>query len=448
MYLMNSLMPMSYGDDYVYSFVWDGSNGWNIYQPLPEDAKRVESFGDLWQSLCSYYMTWGGRIPATVLSQFFLWQGKGLFNFCNSVIFIVLILEIYYISVGGKITAKLQPFRLLWIFFALWTFVLGFNGIMFWLVGACYYLWTMVMVLAFLIPYVRRYMAEETEVSENGKEKSIAMFLVGLLAGCTNENMVCWLILLLAVYCWRERKERRLSPWMISGLLGMVIGYAALIFAPGNLSRIFYDVQEADMQTIEYKLQTLLGGVLFQIFLWFMVAIAWRKKENFGQNEQTKKKLCLIQFGRIGSAGMLLIMLLSPEFPLRSIFSSTVFLIVTATIVLDLEQVTGESVLRAKLKKFLGVVGTVYMIWSIAMVTPAFYKMYCYAKDVDGAAQCLEASGSGKMLELPFREKNFRSCSLVDVHISAVFLDTDENHWKNVAYARYWGIQGVRMKKR
>ena len=73
MYLLNCLFPL-YMDDYVYSYIWDGSDGWNMLHPLKENAQRVNSFSDIAESLWSHYFTWGGRIPAHVLVQFFVWQ--------------------------------------------------------------------------------------------------------------------------------------------------------------------------------------------------------------------------------------------------------------------------------------------------------------------------------------------------------------------------------------
>ncbi len=438
-------MPLCYGDDYVYSFIWDGSNGWNIYQPLPEEAKRVESFGDLWKSLSSYYMTWGGRIIGTVLSQFFLWKGKELFNVCNSVVFLFLILEIYYISIGGNLTAKLNSFRLLWIFFALWTFVLGFNGIAFWLVGSCYYLWTMVIVLGFLLPYVKRFM-EEGRIG-NGKGKALWMFPAGILAGCTNENMICWLILFLGIYCWKEYKGKRLLKWMMTGWTGLVLGYVLLILSPGNLTRIFYDVESTEMQTLESKLLILVAGFMFQFLLWYFIGGVWRNRNIFGKDEQVQRLFCLIMAGSIGSAGMLLIMLLSPEFPLRSLFPSTVFLIITAAWVLELARRTGKSFLQPGARKFLRVAGAGYMIWTMSVTALAIYDTSVYADEVNEAARSMAASNSLQILELPHREADSREIIWSGVHNTPSPLKTDVNHWNNVAYARYWGIEGVKMKE-
>ena len=47
MFILNSLSQKSIGDDYVYSFIWEGHS---LYVPLSEDARRVQSFGDIFKS--------------------------------------------------------------------------------------------------------------------------------------------------------------------------------------------------------------------------------------------------------------------------------------------------------------------------------------------------------------------------------------------------------------
>ena len=77
LYILNWLTPLGFGDDYLYSFVWQG-NAMNV--PLPANAVRVSSFSDLLASQWSHYLTWGGRSVAHTIAQFFLWKGKGIFN--------------------------------------------------------------------------------------------------------------------------------------------------------------------------------------------------------------------------------------------------------------------------------------------------------------------------------------------------------------------------------
>ena len=73
MWALNSLCYRFYGDDYLYSFVWEGHA---MSVPLSEHARRIQSFGDIFYSLKLHYMTWGGRMVAHFFAMFFLWGGR------------------------------------------------------------------------------------------------------------------------------------------------------------------------------------------------------------------------------------------------------------------------------------------------------------------------------------------------------------------------------------
>ena len=116
MYILNYLHPMSFGDDYLYSFIWQGKP---MSEPLSENAVRVASWHDIFVSQWSHYFTWGGRTVAHVLAQFFLWMGKPVFNVFNAFISLVLIAEIYWCVHKGRITFDFKAKTICWIFFVL-----------------------------------------------------------------------------------------------------------------------------------------------------------------------------------------------------------------------------------------------------------------------------------------------------------------------------------------
>ena len=93
LYVLNYLTPLGFGDDYLYSFIWQG-NAMN--DPLSANAARVSSFSDLLASQWSHYLTWGGRSVAHTLAQLFLWKGKVGFNFVNAFVGTLLVVEIYW----------------------------------------------------------------------------------------------------------------------------------------------------------------------------------------------------------------------------------------------------------------------------------------------------------------------------------------------------------------
>ncbi len=133
-----------------------------MFHPLEDNAQLVQSWGDIFRSQWSHYFTWGGRTVAHTLAQWVLWQGKWLFDILNSFAFVLLLLLIYWHSLGGKVTGHLRPTRLFFIFLCVWAFVPALPTVLFWVLGACNYLWMLDILLVFLLPYVRHFFQRGT----------------------------------------------------------------------------------------------------------------------------------------------------------------------------------------------------------------------------------------------------------------------------------------------
>lgn len=99
--------------------MWQGKD---IFTPLPEGARRIQSFSDIFQSLYSHYFTWGGRMVAHFFVMFFMWVGKFWFDIANSFMVVLLMLEMQWIAHEGRITMDIKAGHVALAFFCLWTF--------------------------------------------------------------------------------------------------------------------------------------------------------------------------------------------------------------------------------------------------------------------------------------------------------------------------------------
>lgn len=162
-FILNALTPLI-ADDYSYSF---GKND-----------ERITNLLDIIISQINHYFTWGGRSVAHSLAQFFLMFPKYVFNLLNSVIYVVLV---YLIYLHVKMDKEDKPLMLLLIHFALWFLIPTFGQTAIWLTGSCNYLWTMTIMLLFLY-LVRK------DLNKHSILKNIAILLLGIIAGWTNEN--------------------------------------------------------------------------------------------------------------------------------------------------------------------------------------------------------------------------------------------------------------------
>lgn len=445
MYTCNSLVALSSGDDYVYSFIWQD---WNIYIPIPNDAQRIASFSDLFASQWSHYFTWGGRSVAHFMAQFFLWQGKPMFNIVNAGMVILLIIEIYWLTDGGRIQFHFSAKRTIWIFFFVWTFVLGFGGVFFWVMGACNYLWTSVILLAFLNIYVRDYFCETDKIQSKFNAWCLIIFCLGVLAGWTNENTVCWWLLIGMGYILYIKKKYLVYPFkLIFGWCGLMLGYIFLIAAPGNYIRSAYELSHGAKTGIDALQQDAI--MLFFVFLgefllWFFSVNTMRHYKLFGRENIVVKYMNLIYVFAFLSLSSLFIMLLSPAFPIRAAFPSALYLIIVVVLIIRLQDITRKNKMKKSARKFLCIIGGAYLIVSM---TCTLYG-YCLYWQQDLRNQCkLEAAiqvndkDAEFVLQQPTIPKWIHAITFW--HIIHAEFETDPEDWKNVAYARYYKIKAI-----
>lgn len=453
-YVLNYLMPLAFGDDCLYAFIWQGQP---MFVPLTEDAVKITSLQDLVTSQISFYLTWSGRVINNTLSQLFVWAGKDKFNFFNTFACVLLVLEMYWCANKGKITFKLNISRLALLFMFLWIFSPGFPSVFFWLVGACHYLWPTVLVTGFLIPYIEKYYCFENTIADNCWF-ILFVFIFGIMASCTNENSVCWIILLLLIFINSNKNSPAMEGWMYAGFCGLVLGYAVLMFSPGNIVRLqaTHDVGWFGIEKILENLHVLAIVFLFQFLLWYFCLRSLRKLFKVlhvltlteAEKKELHKELVLIKAFSVSAMGMSLVMLFSPEFYLRSAFFGTVQLIIVAGIIIRIQQDYGILLLSQNVKKILTCVGIVYFVVSAGFTLQHLYSHRVYYEKVLEHIAEIKKNGKATQIVLQVEPSPVIS-KAVDIlsgyHTFDMKLSEDEYAWMNVAFARYYGIKGVRV---
>ena len=142
----------------------------------------------------------------------------------------------------------------------------------------------------------------------------------------------------------------------------------------------------------------------------------------------------------------LFIMLASPAFPIRAGFGPTIFLVLSCAIMQEIMQKTGHA-LPEKLSRMLRFLGVCYMAVTMAVTVQGFFAMHDYGRYVDSEVQAALSEGRTKeiLVVRPFdfsEEKNWMS----GLHLGTLQMTDSEKSWYNVAYARYWGILGIRAE--
>lgn len=434
--LLNRLNYPFLGDDYVYAFMWQGKD---IFTPLPEGARRIQSFSDIFHSLYSHYFTWGGRMVAHFFVMLFMWVGKFWFDIANSFMVVLLMLEMQWIAHEGRITMDIRAGHVALAFFCLWAFNFDWCHTIIWLSGACNYLWAMVLLLLFLIPYIRHYFTDG-EV-EYGSWLAPVMFFLGLAAGDTNENTICWIGLTGIFYLWKCYKKHRLAPWMIVGFIGLSLGYGILVLAPGNLVRLADDYRDKFITHVAL----IWLSFLIQSLLWFYLIKAYRWGRKVSVSWQARRKYFHLAAWLVGMAVLFnLTMLPSPAFYPRSTFPNIIFVITAVMVVMRLSYLHDGRIIERKLVKVGYGIAVLYFCFTYGMTAYNYYGFHQYMGQVIREAETMR--GNRDTLVIRYRPNQEDWSFKTGFHGIYTEFWEDEENWRNVAFAKYYEIAGIRVE--
>lgn len=455
-------------DDYFISFVWP--EGVRINGILPDDAKRVSGFLDVLSSVKAYYYIWGGRLPGQTLMTLFAWWGKDYFNIINAVMSVLLIIEIYWISHEGKITCDFNYKYITLIFFVLWSFNMVFVDTFLWLSGSCEYLWMMVLLLAFLIPYVQHYHDVNTNASKGGI-LSLCMFLGGVIAGCSREMLICWIIVALAYWLLLCKKKGNLHAWQVFGLVGLLLGYCVLITAPGNYVRLVADGQAENIFTssklLISKIFLICVIFCFHFFLWhFNISFFIRHrilhriiKE---QCVSAYRNVKLAQNSLLISFGTVFILFIIGYSGARPSFVTLVFLIISVTLLIRAAEEAKIQVICDKTGVFLKIVGSIYLVITMLISVYWNYENWKYWNSILQSMENMKLKHTQTVLTIrPMPYPVLKNKTIITInniidasagiwygaHIFAMTIFEDEHHNANNIISKYYDIKGIKMIK-
>ena len=200
---------------------------------LQFDASQYQSVADVIKAEYQNYLSWNGRSVVQLIMRFFLLMPKWIFNICNSLCFVILML-LMYCNISGKKKYDFAAYIL--INLMVWQFGVAFDQTVLWVSGACNYLWGATIILGFVTLY--RYKTEHTDTVRHTVILSVGLFFFGMAGGWCNENTSgggFLLVLFFAAVYYSHNKK--LKPWMITGICGMLTGLLFMVMAPGNRLR-------------------------------------------------------------------------------------------------------------------------------------------------------------------------------------------------------------------
>ncbi len=211
----------------------------NYLTPLLADdyayATSTSLFDAISQEIVQYH-NWSGRSVAHLIARIVLMFRPYVFDIINAVMALLLfILTALHINPNKH---KLN-FYILLSFIIFFIITPDFGQVFFWTTGSSNYLWTMVLMLIFLLPY-RLELALKIPALNSTRTFlfSSAMLLLGIVAGWCNESTSGGVVLLvIGALIYNIATKRKISAWMICGLIGAMFGLFMMISAPGNFVR-------------------------------------------------------------------------------------------------------------------------------------------------------------------------------------------------------------------
>ncbi len=231
----------------IYEFLTPNMSDDLIYW---DTVHTADSFFDLFKQEAEHWMTHTGRSISHMILRVFLYINvKAVFNVVAGAVFVVLSLLIYANVQGKKeYDVKLYGFILI----MLWFLDPAIADTVFWEDGACNYMFTMTIIMGFITLYRKNldsenvsFLAESTRSDKKGNTYLFAagMLLYGIVAGWCNENTSGGLILFMLIelgyyYIKDQKKFTFVKPFMVTGLIGSLIGFAMMILSPGNYGRL------------------------------------------------------------------------------------------------------------------------------------------------------------------------------------------------------------------
>ena len=412
MFVLNFLTPLI-ADDFSYSFGADG---------------RIKNLYDIYNKQVDHYFTWGGRTVAHTIAQIFLLFPKIIFSIANTFAYVLLIYLIYRIARGKS---EDKPILVIAINLLLWFVLPVFGQTCLWLIGSCNYLWTTDIILIFILKYM------ENKPTKRKILSMILMFLLGIIAGWTNENTAVGAIFIVVASLFFMKKSKvKLEKWHISGAIGIVIGFILLIAAPGNYARneLFVDntsvIVKWIYRAVNYSISfvdILKPLILFTIIL-VTINIYYKKK--------IEKNVIVYLIAAVLTVYS---MVLSPTFSERAWFGVIIYAIIA------------DMYLLYNVDKL----NRVYT-YIIADVVLVFLTLYCsqYLNTALGIKE-LKSTWNSRIdyIESEKANNNFNvkveRYVTLDKHNPNYKLEdiaADEGTWPNNDIAKYFGIQGISSK--
>lgn len=441
----------------------------NVLTPMMTDdlfySKTVSEAASIWDLFAqeyTQYMTWTGRSVCHMILRFFLLTDKMVFNVANSVVFVLLTLLIYW-NVEHK--KKYDTPVYLLINLLLWMFGVVFRQTVLWETGACNYLWGSAIIMSFVTLYrygLKRESGGGPEAEGDVPRQAdglkhpalwtVFLPVLGVLAGWCNENSsgggLLMVLLCLGFYLYEQHEKKKknagsgraLKPWMITGLIGQVVGLAFMVLAPGNAVRAAAREEEhsgllgymARFQKITLAVRE--NFLILLIIGLLLFIIVYYQKKSWKALWACSRNGILWAFVFLATC-YALVMTAEPQ--ARAYFGAGVFL--TVAVVQFFVDVSEKEVIFASLKT--GMISVMLLVMFFTYMDSGANLARIYREYNERDVYLTQKAAEGVTdVTVPMLRPDFET-KYSDGYNSDI--QEDPGYWVNVAYASYYGFNSV-----
>jgi hypothetical protein len=275
---------------------------------------------------------------------------------------------------------------------------------------------------------------------------SLGFFIVGILAGWSNENSAAAVLFLLMVYFIIKLVQRnKIVLFETLGGIGFLIGFILLIAAPGNYKRLDVIIMMMDSGHASEAFIILLLKRFLYISVLFVknngcLVMAVSALFGFDYVYHQKRKLNLFSyFYALATIASVYSMMLSPGFPDRAFMIVLVFSGITlGSIIIQYEIVIPKIVMRNAV--ILCIPLTIFFSFSILKASRNILGIYLkWEKRIEYIMAEKERGNMDIEVKapIPVTDKHAALYGLRDI------VD-DPNDWPNTSIAEYFGLRSIK----
>lgn len=428
MYILNS-KTMLVSDDYPYHFIFSREPNIN--------TKFITNPIEIFGSMKTHWLVWGGRVVVHYLLQFAFMIGKDFFNIINSIMFVLLGFLIYK-HINNTKEIKLS--YLILIYATIFIFVPQPASTIMWKSGSANYLWSSVLILSMTLILKKHY--DNNNSIKDTWLNLILLFPFSLIIGCTNENTGCALIIVEILFLIAYKKKHKCIPKWIKGvLIGTIIGYIFLVSSPGNIKRtdIMYPQISYGIENIfDYILK--ITRLSYKYLKEIIIAVTITSVILYKEKDDVKKAL-ENHFLQIAFLILALIsiysLIISPAYPERCWFFSFVYFIIVIGLNINKLQIKKEII-----DKLIIILMIVLSIGAISEYSSAYYYIgETYEEVSKQVADIKRQKQQGK--------KNIRVHGIsqpegkYNAFVDNGYINSDPDNWINVWIAQYYEVDSI-----